>query len=68
MSADWTATLVALTLLCALLLFSAWKSGRPRRDSHRVRWISWRFMVLLSGTCAFLVLVHAVNLLGLHTG
>jgi hypothetical protein len=68
MSTDWIATLSALAGFCGLLVFSAWKAGRPRPDSLRARWISWRFLVLLSGTCAFLVLVHAVNLLGVRTG
>src|SRR5262245_5133192 len=39
---DWTLTLAAIGLGAVATAFSAWRSGRPRKDSLRPKWISWR--------------------------
>ncbi|MEZ5938824.1 MAG: hypothetical protein R3C52_11510 [Hyphomonadaceae bacterium] len=59
-------TLLALAVAFALLLLSLWRSSRPRRDTVRVRWIPWRYIMLFSGAAIFLAGVHAMSLAGLH--
>jgi hypothetical protein len=65
---DWTSTFILLGCAAALLAFSVWQSMRPRKDTLRARWISWRFMILVAGAAVFLCLVHMANLLGINTG
>ena len=65
---EWTITLAAIGLGLALTMFASWKSGRPRKDSLRAAWISWPLVTVLAGTAAVMGVVHAVNLVGIHTG
>jgi hypothetical protein len=65
---EWNVTLFVIGLGTVGGAFSAWKSGRPRKDSLKPQWISWRLMTLVSGAVLLLGVVHAINLMGLHTG
>jgi fatty acid desaturase len=65
---EWTITLVALAASLALTLFAAWKSGRPRKDSLKTKWISWPLVTVFAAAALVFALVHTVNLLGFHTG
>jgi hypothetical protein len=65
---DWVITIPAIGIAAALTAFASWKSGRPRKDSVRGTWISWQLVTVLAGAALFMGVVHAVNLLGVHTG
>ena len=68
MSLEWIITLVAAGGGAALLGLSVWQTSRPRKDSVRVRWIPWRFLILASGAVMFLAAVHLSTLSGLRPG
>ncbi|MEQ1609319.1 MAG: hypothetical protein ABL956_10200 [Hyphomonadaceae bacterium] len=60
---------IAILLVClAATVFAGWKSGRPRKDSLNVQWISWPMLTVLAGAALAFALVHLVNLMGFHTG
>lgn len=65
---EWNITLSVVAISAILTAFAAWKSGRPRKDSPNAKWIPWRFVVLASGAVLLLGVVHAINLMGVHTG
>ncbi len=64
---EWILTLAASGFGAALTAFAGWKSGRPRKDSLKARWISWPLVTVISGAVMFTGLVHAATLLGLPT-
>lgn len=64
----WPITILALIANAALLAIAIWQSGRPRKDSLNARWIPWKFVILLAAAFLVYLMVHAVNLMGLHTG
>ncbi len=68
MSFDLAITLAASIVIVALLAFAAWRSGKPRPDTIRGRGAPWRLIVFLCGAALLIAVVHAVNLMGLHTG
>jgi hypothetical protein len=58
---------LTLSLLAAALIvgvFAGWRGAGPS-DLLRPRMVPWRFVMLLSGALAFLLLVHLGALLGL---
>lgn len=60
---------IAILLVClAATVFAGWKSGRPRKDSLNVQWISWPMLTVLAGAALAFALVHLLNLMGFHTG
>ena len=61
MSLTLTLWLLAGTLL--LGGFAGWRGARPS-DFLRPRMVPWRFIMLLSGAAAFLLLVHLGALAG----
>ena len=65
---EWAITLTAIGIGAVGAGFSAWKSGRPKKDSLNARWISWPLMTLIGGAVLLLGVVHAFNLMGMHTG
>lgn len=65
---ELTISLSVAAVAGALTAFASWKSGRPRKDSVRGAWISWPLVTVLAGAALLLSAVHAVNLLGFHTG
>lgn len=65
---DWPLTLAIIAAGAALLGVSVWQDSRPKKDSLKPRFRSWKFLILLAGAVIAFALVHAVNLLGFHTG
>ena len=43
-------------------------SGRPRRDSLKVQWISWPLVTVLAATAAIFAIIHVAGMLGYQTG
>lgn len=68
MDIEWIVTFFGLASGVGLLGLSIWQDARPRRDTIRARWISWKFMMMLAAVILLLALVHVANRLGLHTG
>lgn len=65
---DLQITLAIAAGLAALGLFAGWRGARPP-DPHRgPRLVPWRFIMLLSAAGLLLMVVHAVNLMGITTG
>jgi hypothetical protein len=57
---------LTLSLLAAALVvggFAGWRGARPS-DFLRPRMVPWRFIMLLAGALAFLLMVHLGTLLG----
>lgn len=65
---DWIITLAATAFLLALTVFAGWKSGRPRKDTVKPQWISWPFVTVFAGALLAFAVIHAMNLMGFHTG
>lgn len=65
---EWNVTLSAIGFSLTLTIFAAWQSGRPRKDSLQIKWIPWRLVTLVAGAFLLLAVVHAINLMGVHTG
>jgi hypothetical protein len=65
---EWVITIGAIIAMAGLTAFASWKTGRPRKDSVRGTWVSWPLVTVLAGAAAFMGVLHAVNLAGLHTG
>lgn len=65
---EWIITLAVIVVLLALTVYAGWKSGRPRKDSVKPQWISWPFVTVLAGALLAFAVVHAMNLMGIHTG
>lgn len=65
---EWNITLSIVGVSVLATGFAAWQSGRPRKDSLQAKWVPWRFVVLVSGAVLLLSVVHAMNLMGIHTG
>lgn len=65
---EMTGTLAVGGLAFLATLLAVWRSSRPRKDSHKPSWISWRLVTIITGAVVLLAVVHAVNLAGLHTG
>ena len=65
---DWAITIIAIVLFGGLTVFAGWKSGRPRKDSLKVQWISWPLVTMLAATAAIFAIIHVVGLLGFQTG
>lgn len=61
-------TLALMAGFVAFGLFSAWRGARPPDLRRGPRLAPWRFLMLLCAALALLMLVHVVNLLGIHTG
>ena len=65
---EWILTLSGAVLGAGLLGLAVWQDARPKRDTIKTRWISWRFVMFLAAAVVLLALVHAANKLGFHTG
>lgn len=68
MSWDWIVTITVIVAFGALTVFAGWKSGRPRKDSLNVQWISWPLVTVLAGTAVVFAVIHVITLMGYHTG
>ncbi len=65
---DWPATLILGAIAIGLTAACGWAGARPPDLRRGPRMIPYRFLMLLGATATMLLLVHAANLLGLHTG
>jgi len=65
---NWIITLTAIVALLALTVYAGWKSGRPRKDTVKPQWISWPFVTVFAGALLAFAMIHAINLMGFHTG
>lgn len=65
---DWVITIAAIVLFGGLTAFAGWKSGRPRKDSLKVQWVSWPLVTMLAATAAIFAIIHVAGLLGFETG
>lgn len=65
---DLYITIAICAALLALTVFAGWKSSRPRKDSLKPQWISWPFVTVFSAALLAFAVVHAMNLVGVHTG
>jgi hypothetical protein len=61
-------TLGLLAAFAALALFAGWRGARPPDLSKGPRMAPWRLIMLTAAMGAVLMVVHAVNLLGVQTG
>jgi len=61
-------TIGVIAFAVLLAAFASWKTGRPVKDTHRARWISWPLVTIFAGALAILAVVHLLNVLGVHTG
>ena len=59
-----TLTLALLALATGLMTFAGWRGARPLDLTKGPRMIPWRFIMLLSGALAALLLIHVGTLLG----
>lgn len=65
---DLHLTLFLLGALAAFGVFAGWRGARAPNPHKGPRMMPWRFLMLLAGAGALLMLVHVVNLLGVTTG
>jgi len=65
---DATSTLIVLGGAAIVLAAAYWRDHRPRTDTVKIRWVPWRFIMLLAAAVILFCLVHLVNLGGLTTG
>ena len=59
-------TLILLAAALALTLFAGWRGARPPDLIKGPRMAPWRFVMLLSGALATLLLIHLGTLMGLQ--
>jgi hypothetical protein len=63
-------------VVTAIILFASvgstvvcgWLGARPRGDLTRPRLVPWQFLMLLAAAVSMMMLVHALNLIGVKTG
>lgn len=60
-----TPTLILLAACLIVMVFAGWRGARPTDITRGPRMAPWRFLMLLSGALAFLVLIHVGTLMGL---
>lgn len=65
---EWSITFAAIALFGGLTVFAGWMSGRPRKDSLKVQWISWPLVTVMAATAAIFAIIHVVSMLGYETG
>ena len=61
-------TLALLALLCTVAVFCGWRGARPPDVTRGPRLTPYRLIMVTSAAFILVLLVHVVNLLGLHTG
>jgi hypothetical protein len=61
-------TLGAAAAAAVVAAACGWMGARPPDLQRGPRMAPWRFMMLLAAAGAVLLLTHAANLLGVHTG
>ena len=61
-------TLAIAAGLFALAVFSGWRGARPPNPLKGPRLIPWRMIMLLAAAGLMPMIVHLLNLVGVHTG
>ena len=65
MTPSLTLTLLAATI--AVAVFSGWRGARPPDLSKGPRMVPWRFIMLVAGALAVLLLIHLASSLSGRT-
>lgn len=65
---DMPLTLTLLGAFAALSVFAGWRGSRPPDFRRGPRMIPWRPLMVASAVGVMLMLVHALNLVGIQTG
>ncbi|QUD87059.1 hypothetical protein [Phenylobacterium montanum] len=65
---DFKVTAIVAAAALAATLFFGWRGARPPNLIKGPRMIPHRFLMVLSAAVLLLMLVHLVNLAGIHTG
>ncbi|MNT18024.1 hypothetical protein D3C72_1532060 [compost metagenome] len=60
-------TLVLLAAASAVAVFSGWRGARPPDLMKGPRMMPWRFIMLVAGALAVLLLIHLASALGGRT-
>ena len=60
-------TLVLLAAASAVAVLSGWRGARPPDLSKGPRMMPWRFIMLVAGALAVLLLIHLASTLGGRT-
>ncbi|MBW8304800.1 MAG: hypothetical protein K0M78_12895 [Brevundimonas sp.] len=60
-----TVTLSLLAAVLAFAIFAGWRGARPSQPHLGVRMIPWRFLMILAGAAALVLVVHLAALLGM---
>lgn len=63
-----TETLALAAAFLALAVFAGWRGARPPNPLKGPRMVPWRPIMVAAAVGLILMLVHAVNLLGVTTG
>jgi len=58
-------TLILLAIAVAVTALAGWRGALPPSLIHGPRMMPWRFLMLLSGALAFLLLIHLAALMGI---
>ncbi len=61
-------TLASACVGAGAVVLAAWRHGRPPDPLRGPRLIPWVWVMLIGATWVLVMLVHALNLLGIHTG
>jgi len=61
---DLVTTLALLGGALAVMVFAGWRGARPPDPLRGPRMAPWRFLMLLSGAAALLLLIHLATLFG----
>ena len=60
-------TLILLAAASAVAVFSGWRGARPPDLMKGPRMMPWRFIMLVAGALAVLLLIHLASTLGGRT-
>lgn len=63
-----TITAILLAAAVGSTVVCGWMGARPRTNLTQPRLVPWQFLMLLTAAGAMMMLVHAINLLGVQTG
>jgi hypothetical protein len=64
----WTPTLIAAGAALSVALLAAWRGARRPDPLRGPRLVPWRMIMVLSAAVLLYLIVHMVNLAGIHTG
>lgn len=57
-------TLALLAAALFVMVFAGWRGARPPNPARGPRMIPWRFLMVLAGAAAMLLLIHLATLFG----